>query len=502
MRKIDLYRELRHHRKLAERRNINLGQNKTAKVIMWFFTAFIIIYLVGLAIMFAMIANESDNATSTELMFSLSPFMLALDFSLRFVAQQTPAQLVKPYTLLPIPRYACIDNFIATSILTSGNLIWFAMLLPYTLMSVLFGYGIVTTVMFLMLFWLMILANSQWYAIIRTLVNDSIIYWLIPIGAYALIFSPWYIGKGAGVEKVLDLYAKIGTATDNHNPLPIILAILAIAVLVLINRKVQYVHVMKEIARTEKTRLHRISKFSFLERYGETGQYIQLEIKSILRNKNHRRLFISSSMLVLSFSFIISYTDIYDSVTMSNFWCLYNLVIYGSSMLSRIMCSEGNYLDGLMVRKENILSLLHAKYIFYTATLVFPFLLMLPTVFSGKWSIWMLLSYAVFTVGFQYFVIFQMAVYNKQTIPLNTKFIGKGGMENNYFQVVVQMIVFMIPMVLVSMLQSFFGVTTSYVIMFIIGSAFIATHPLWLRNIYCRFMKKRYTNMESFRATR
>lgn len=54
---------------------------------------------------------------------------------------------------------------------------------------------------------------------------------------------------------------------------------------------------------------------------------------------------------------------------------------------------------------------------------------MLPLVIVGKWSILMLVSMASFTAGFQYFVLFQLAVYNKQTVPLNTKFTSKAGME-------------------------------------------------------------------------
>jgi hypothetical protein len=155
-----------------------------------------------------------------------------------------------------------------------------------------------------------------------------------------------------------------------------------------------------------------------------------------------------------------------------------------------------------MVRRENILKLLHAKYIFYSIILLLPFVLMLPTVFAGKWSIFMLISYAFFTAGFQYFVLFQMAVYNKQTVPLNTKFISKSGMENNYVQIVAEMVAFILPMVLVSVLQTLFNDMISYIVMFIIGLIFILTYPIWLRNIYHRMMKKKYVLMEGFRSSR
>ena len=36
----------------------------------------------------------------------------------------------------------------------------------------------------------------------------------------------------------------------------------------------------------------------------------------------------------------------------------------------------------------------------------------------------------------------------------------------------------------------------------VVRLAFIAASPYWMRNIHNRFMRVRYTNMESFRATR
>ena len=187
---------------------------------------------------------------------------------------------------------------------------------------------------------------------------------------------------------------------------------------------------------------------------------------------------------------------------MTNFWCLYNYVIYGAMLVIKIMCNEGNYIDCLMVRRENILKLLNAKYIFYSVILFFPFLLMLPTVFTGKWSLMMLISYGVFTAGFQYFILFQMAVYNKMTIPLNTKFISKSGVENNYFQLGAEMVAFIVPMLLVSTMQAIWGNQVSYIIMLLIGIVFIFLHPIWLRNIYQRMMKKKYVLMEGFRSSR
>lgn len=502
MKWIEIYKELRRQRTLANKRSINFQQNRSAKIATYILSSFMVIYLLAIAIMLSLIANSVDNITAVEFIFTFSPFILIIDFLFRFWLQQTPTQLIKPYVLLPLPRYACINSFILSSIFTWGNAVWFIIFIPYSIMSVVFGYGIITTLLFLSTFLILIFANSQWYSIVRTLVNDSVLYWFLPIGVYALAILPALFGGGEWYDNLIDAFILIGSAIDVHNPLPLFLAIALLLLLAYINQRVQYSHVMSELSKTEKTPLHNASKFSFLERYGEKGLYLQLEIKTILRNKNPRKSFISATCLVVMMSLAITFSDVYDTNFMTNFWCLYNFAIFGTIMLQRIMGYEGNYIDGLMVRKENLLSMFNAKFDFYCIVLVFPFILMLPTVVSGKWDILMVLSYGIFTAGVQYFALFQSAVYNRQTIPLNTKFTGNSGQQQNYVQLIFGFGSFILPIGIISIAQTVLSHTASYIFMMALGLIFIAFRPLWMSNIYNRFMLRRYSNMEGLRQTR
>ena len=504
-RSLYLFKTLRQHRHLAEKRSMNYERNKTAKFLVYFMGGFMIAYLIFFAVMFALIANDSESVTSVEFMVAAVPFVLLVDFFFRFLAQQTPSQIVKPYLLHPVPKALCIDTFISTSLFNWGNTIWFAMLLPYALMAVVFSEGIWVTLGFLLFYYLLILANSQWYALCRALISRTMLWWLLPLGVYGVAALPFVV-KGdmeKGFEALLTPFVNTGTAIGEGSLLPYIGAMLLLCAVVAVNRRVQLACVMNEVMHTEKaTTLRSVNQFAFFDRYGEVGQYLKLEVKSILRNKNPRMGFIVATSVVTLMSVLISLTDVYDGQFMTNFWCVYNFVIYGSMLLTRIMCNEGNYIDCLLVRHENILKLLHAKYIFSSAILLLPFVLMLPTVFSGKWTILMVVAYAVFTAGFQYFILFQLAVYNKQTIPLNTKFVSKNGIENNYWQVLVQLFAFFMPVALISILMLFLSETVAYIIILLIGLAFILTRKFWLRNIYNRMMQRKYELLEGFRSSR
>ena len=499
---IEFFHTLYRHRRLSQKRSFSYQQNRVAKFMLGIICLFIIAYLMLIAVTLSLAVNNDKSITPIEFILGISPFILTLDFLFRFIVQQTPAQLIKPYVLLPVPRHLCIDSFIVSSLFSIGNFIWFALLIPYIIMSVFFSYGLLLSLGLLLFYVVIIFANSQWYAIVRTLINDHIAWWILPMGIYAFLYSPSYIGEKSGIDNLCDTYAKIGTSITDGSPFPYIVAAILLFIVIFCNRKLQSSHIMKELSHADQNIHHKIRNYSFLSTLGEYGKYFQLEVKMTLRNKNPRKSFIFSSLIILIFSLLISFSKIYDSKYYANFFCLYNYVIFGSMILIKIMCYEANFIDCLMVKKENILLLLRAKYFFYSIILIFPFLLMLPTVFMEKWSLLMLVSYAVFTAGVQYFILFQMAVYNTQTIPLNTKYISRSGFENNYFQVGVEMICLFIPMTLASFLQTLIGDTKAYILMLVLGTVFIALHKVWLRNIYTRMMKRKYKLLDSYHTSK
>lgn len=455
----------------------------------------VVIYLVMFAIVFALDANASHRFTAMEYMVAQMPLVLIADFLARLMFQQTPSQLVKPYILLPVPRYVCIDSFILTSLLSWGNLLWFIMFVPFVLMSVCFSYGLLTSVLFLILAYLIILCSSQFYLICRTLFNNNIIWWTLPIGTFLAIFLPWIL---RGYTAFLRFYAPVATGIEHGNIIPHLGILAVLAVLIIINRRLQYVSVWQELGKQKVTKLKRVSEFSLFNRFDEVGEYLKLEIKLLMRNKNPRKTFLFAIVLVLLISMIIAFTSVYDSQFMTNFWCIYCFAIFGGMLLIKVMSYEANYIETLFIHKENILKLLRAKYYFFCMLLLIPFILMLPMVFTGKWNIAMLVAYGVFTAGCQYCLIMQMAVYNKQKIALDEKIVGKGGIENSYMQILTEAIAFLFPLAIIQSLEIIAGRYIAWSIMFTIGIIFIATHKLWLNNIYRRMMIRKYKNLEAF----
>ncbi len=492
MNKFQLYRLLRKNTNLSYKRSPAFEQNKWAKLLIYLGAGMFALYLIMYGCIVGMAAKGEAG-----MMLAFAPFYMAIDFLLRFIVQTTPGMMVKPYILQPISRYTAIECFLIGEHVSGYNLLWLCMFVPYSIIQLFAGESFVLVLLELITCELLMVLNSQIYLFFRTLINRSVL-WLIPgLVFYALPFTPLMLSPKADTfDKMVDMIIAQGLS---WYALPIVL--LVICGLFFVNRHMQFIFVYEEISKKTERALKHVSEFAFFNRFGLVGEYLKIELKSNIRNKTMRTRCIYSLCAVIAFSLLVAYTTLYDSELMQNFWCLYCFALYGVTALIKIMGQEGNYIELLMMHRENIIALLRAKFIFYSAVLIIPFVIMLPAVFTGKYTILMLFAYMLLTAGFLHFVIFQLAVYNKQTLPLQLKVTAKGNFENG-MQLVIELFALFGPVLITGLGYLLVGLTYTYIFMCVIGVAFIITHPIWIRNIYTRMMKRRYENLEGFMNTR
>ena len=492
MNRLQLYRLLRRNTNLSYKRSPAFEQNRWAKGLIYFGGILFAVYLIMYGALIAMAADGEAG-----MMTAAMCIILPIDYLLRFVVQTTPGMMVKPYILQPISRYTAIECFLVSEHVSGYNLLWLAMFVPYSIIILIAGAGFWPTLAEFATVELLIVLNSQVYLFFRTLINRRV-YWFLPaLLLYALPFTPLLLKfKESSFDWMMDTYKAVGTGWYF---LPLLIAVLA--GLFFINRHFQFKYVYEEISKKKEGELKHVSQFNFLSRFGLVGEFMKIELKSNMRNKTMRSRCIMSLSLIIVLSLIVAYTSIYDNELMQNFWCLYCFAIYGVTALIKIMGQEGNYIDLLMIHRESIIPLLKAKFWFYSAVLVIPFVIMLPAVFEGKFSILMLMAYMLLTAGLLHFIIFQLAVYNKQTLPMQQKMTAKGNFENG-MQIVIEMLALISPVLLTGIGYLLVGLTYTYIAMCAIGLIFILLHPLWIRNIYHRLMERRYENLEGFHATR
>ena len=495
---MNLYKIIKQNQKLAEKRNPAFESNRFAKFLMYF----LIVYWVALFLFFGvtlpfMFEDIVPNMEPYHIMNQGILYVLAADFLIRFMAQPSVSQEIKPYLLMPVKRKRLIATLLLKSGLDKFNFFWFFVYVPFAFLTIIRFYGFGGMFLYLLGMWLIFVFNNYWYLICKLLLGEKTIWLLLPVCVFGALGAAEFLIDGLPISRfTMDL----GEGFIEGNPLSFLFILACIGVMFFINLKLQQRMIYNEISKKEDTKIKRVSEYKFLDKYGEVGEYLRLEIKLITRNKTVKTQFRMGLIVMFAFSFLLAFTDVYDG-SMSRFICLYNYAVLPIMTLGQVMSFEGNYIDGLMSRKESIFNLLRAKYYLTNLIILVPFFIMMFPIAKGKITLLMAIAYLVFTMGFVFFILLQLAVYNTRTLPLNANLM-KGNKGGNWIQSVVMSLCFFIPLMFDSILLAIFSQEVANIIFIVIGGGFILTHNLWIKNIYKRFMKRRYKNMEAFRATR
>ena len=485
------------NQRLRDHRHPMFERNKLMKVFGYIFIGFWAVYLM----MLGFVCYEAFDGGSYEAFDMVNGgmiFILALDFFLRFAMQETPAQDIKPYKLCPIPVHFLLNVFLFRMGLRVYNFFWFFFLVPFGLFAVVKYFGMLGLLSYLLGWWGLFVINSYWYLLCRTFVNRNVYFMLVPILIYvALIF----FGIFGDPAWLFDACVWIGRLFVTCNPLMYLLFFAFAVPLFFINRKLQYNSIYHELSKAERVVKVRAYKLSALERFGEVGEYLKLEIKSTMRNSVIRKQFLTGFWMMLFFCLLFAFTDVYDAMPFMRIYiCVYSFSCLGVMTLTVVMCAEGNYIDGLMSRKESILSLLKAKYYFNCALMLVPLLVSLFPIVKGKMTLIDALGCMFFTSGMVMPFLFQLAAYNDTTVHLNQRLTKAG--HSTKAQMIFSSIALFLPMLIMYTLMNFWGEEVAAYCMLLVGLVGTALHPLWLRNIYNRFMHRRHIIMDGFRNSR
>ena len=76
MNKFQVYRTLRRHVRLSERRNVAFETNSIAKFFMILGGVMLVLYMMFIAVLLSLIANDSTTFTAPQFFFSILPFLL------------------------------------------------------------------------------------------------------------------------------------------------------------------------------------------------------------------------------------------------------------------------------------------------------------------------------------------------------------------------------------------------------------------------------------------
>ena len=493
-----IQKDLRQHQWKAFRRNPMFERNLGVRIFMYFIIGFYAIYLLMFGFFLDKIllkVGEYEYAIDT--FNSIILYILAFDFIIKLFFKSNQSMQIAPYMSLPVKRNTLFNFLLKKEFTDFWNFYLLFLVIPFSFKAILPYYGFISVILYILFFYLLCVVNSLIVIFANNLAKRTA--WLyIPIAVFVILPIVFLaIGK-------FDLghyTQKIGGLLLNNNLIVWIGLIVLLLAFWIINRLQMRSELYRELQGEKAEKISSFSKLSFLNQFGETGEFIQLEIKMILRSKRLKQQTLVAGVLLISIFVMVLYTNVYSQSGpfMLLLYAMITVGLLGITMGQLIFSTESSFFDGMMTRNLSIQNMLKSKYLLYSAFSLFMTLLLLIPAFQDRISLMLVLANFLYVIGPVSFMIFQNAVYNKSYIDLFDRgMMNWQGQSGN--RIAITMITMFLPVILVLIIIGIFGKETAYWFMIIIGILFTLTSQQWLQWTYNRFLKRRYKNMEGFRS--
>jgi voltage-gated potassium channel Kch len=339
---------------------------------------------------------------------------LAIDLIIRQLMQKLPTVSFKPLLLLNIRRPKIANYLLVRSVLNFFNVLPFFLLVPVTIKLVAETHsGMATAAWFLSLF-ILIFSNHFLAIYLKWRFNEAEYGFFIFLGVLAGLFAINHFGivdLSGGLGKLLDLILVNPVIFIVLISLPVLLYFLNVRFL--LSR--MFINMLSGKQKEEKIR-----DYSWLDRLGENGRFIALELKLIWRNKRPRSVAMMS-VIILFYGLLIYRAQPGHEIPGFAF------VLGGIIMVGMFSISYGqffpawhsNYFSMLMCQRLTMKQFLRSFYMLVTVVSVICYLLTLPYAFMFPKILYTHLAMLFYNLGVNIPIMFWVGMYSKKRLDLN-----------------------------------------------------------------------------------
>ncbi|MBX0332347.1 hypothetical protein K3G39_03775 [Pontibacter sp. HSC-14F20] len=403
---------------------------------------FLIVYfaLVFIALGFfshKILAELYPNQSPVDSFNSFLLFYFLIDLVSRFMLQDLPVLAIQPYLHLPLKREKLVHFVLLRSIPSVFNLLMLLVFVPFMLRSVVPTHGIGIALVWLASLLLLTFTNN--FILIyfkRQLTSNPKITLLLALVVGGLILLDYM--------QVLSLRQASTVAFDAllQQPWLVLVPLLGLTGVYLLNFRYLMQHLYPEEIFIKKVSSVEGNDMAFLNRFGDIGKLIALELKLIWRNKRPKSIATISSFML--FYGLIFYTN---KVYLEGWGMLIFVGIFvtGSPMFNYGQFVPGwqsSHFDALLTRPISMYQYVKAKYLMFVPSVLLVTVLTLPYGFFGTKVLLINLASCVFNIGVNSILILYFAALNKERLDLSS------GSAFNWQGVGASKFVMMLPMVL------------------------------------------------------
>ncbi|MGV3539118.1 MAG: DUF5687 family protein [Rufibacter sp.] len=409
---------LSHQWKEATRSSV-WQKNLAVNLVLGFFMLILLLYVVLLGFfMHELVQAIKPESDTVAVVNNALLYYFLFDLALRFLMQELPVLGIQPYLHLPVGKARLVHFVLWKSITSLFNFLPLLLFIPFALKTLPDVYGTGGAWMWVLgLFLLTLVNNFLTLYFKRQLVEKPLatVGFLLAVAAVAMADYLGYIslGSASGV-----FFSGLGT-----NAIWLLAPIALLISVYLINYKFLIDHTYPEEMRVRKaSKVGDSKEIGFLQRFGEMGTLIGLELKLIMRHKRPKST-ATMSIFFLAYGFLFYTNKMYsDGFAM--------LIFPGIFMTGFLMLSYGQFVpgwqsahfDALLTKRLSPYTFFLGKFwlfvpgctVAYLITLLYGFM---PEI-GGKV---MLINTACFfyNIGINTFVVLYLSTYNKKRIDLS-----------------------------------------------------------------------------------
>lgn len=420
---------------------------------------------------------------------------IGVDLVIRLIMQNLPTISFRQFIILPVKRSRIVRYLLFRSLIHFFNVIPLIFLIPFIFDVVRFEAPALSVLCWLTGLYILVLSNHFLAVYLKWRFQDSQAGFYIVIGVIASLFLIDYF-------ELINLNEQFGLYLDNLivNPQLVLLLIILPVIFYLLNNAFLNKHLYLD--NLEKRKGDISSKdFSFLNKLGDYGKFISLEMRMIWRNKRPKNVFLMSVIFLL-YGLLI-YKD-FRNEPAPNFI----LVLGGIFMTGIFTMSYGQffpawhsrYFSYLMAQNIKMKEFLQSVFMLLTTITGIFYLLSLGYVFITPKVIWVHFVVALYNIGVNNYFILYMGLFSSKPIDLDrSAFFNYQGMGAQQFLIAFPMLLG--PLAFFGLLSWGLGSMAAFVIIGLISLTGIILQPLIINKFAVAYLNKKHKLIANYKKT-
>ena len=417
----------------------------------------------------------------------------AIDLIIRQLMQKLPTVSFKSLLLQNIRRRKIANYLMIRSVFNFFNLLPFFLLLPVTFSMVAEANSSWSTVSWFLAIFILIFSNHFLAIYLKWRFNETESGFFIFLAGLAGLFALNKFGivdLSGTMGKLLDLILIYPALTLLLIFLPILFYFLNVRFL--LSR--MFLNILSGKQKEEKIR-----DYSWLDRLGETGRFIALELKLIWRNKRPRSVAI---ITVIMFAYGLLIYKPQGGKELPEFvFILGGVMLVGMFSISYgqfFPAWHSNYFSMLMCQRLKMKQFLLSFYMLVTVVSVACYFITLPYAFMHTKIIYTHLAMLFYNLGVNIPLIFFIGLYSKKRLDLQSSSVmnyqGVGAS-----QWLAGLPMFLGPIGLFYLFKLAFGVVGGYIGLGTLGLIGIVFHTAIIDYFAKQYLKKKHQLIKNYK---